>query len=145
MGEEVKERRSFLNLILAFLSAISALIIGLPLIRFTFPPEGVIKMRGRKTQVGKVREIPEGGSKTVLFENSPVLLINYGGEFRALSAICSHMGCFLRWDPQSGQIKCPCHYASFDIEGKVISGPPPRPLKSFKIEISDERIFILKD
>ncbi len=144
-GVEQPTRRSLLTWVILFFTSLSALIIGVPLLRFLFPPERVIEKRGRKTFVARIKDIQKGRAKTVLYENSPVLLINYGGSIRAVSAICTHMGCFLRWDDRAGQIKCPCHYAAFDIDGEVLSGPPPRPLKTFKVEVTHGKIFIVKD
>jgi cytochrome b6-f complex iron-sulfur subunit len=144
-SEERENRRDFLNRVIVGLFSLSALIIGVPLIRFLFPPSQIIERRGRKMPVGKVSDIPDGSSKTVLFDGRPVILINYGGKINAVSAICPHMGCFLRWDEKIGQIKCPCHFAVFNVNGSVISGPSPEPLKTYRVEISDNRIFIIKE
>jgi len=146
MEFETKEsRRSILNKVIIGFFSLSALIIGIPLIRFLFPPSQIIEKRGRKMPVGRLKDIPEGSSKTVLFYGSPVMLINYGGGIKAVSAICPHMGCFLVWDERSGQIKCPCHFATFNVNGNVISGPSPEPLKTYRVEISDNKIFMVKE
>jgi Rieske Fe-S protein len=59
-----------------------------------------------------------------------------GDQFRALSATCSHLGCHVKWEPGAGQFKCPCHGGCYDRSGKVLSGPPPRPLDEVKIRVN---------
>ncbi len=140
-----KERRRFLNWLLGIFGGISALIISVPLFRFLFPPKEVIEKRRRKMPVANVKEISEGESKIVFFNGNPVMLINYGGRISAVSSICTHMGCFLTWDSRAGQIRCPCHLAAFDVDGNVIMGPPPKPLKTYDLEISDGKIFLIHD
>jgi Rieske Fe-S protein len=51
-----------------------------------------------------------------------------GDGFRVLAATCTHLGCGVLWDATAKQYKCPCHGGVFDREGKVLAGPPPRPL-----------------
>ena len=47
---------------------------------------------------------------------------------RGLSATCTHLGCQVRWDAGSKKFLCPCHGGEYDASGRVIAGPPPRPL-----------------
>jgi menaquinol-cytochrome c reductase iron-sulfur subunit len=58
-----------------------------------------------------------------------VFLIWDGNQgVHALSATCTHLGCQVRWEPQTRKFLCPCHGGMFDPQGNVVSGPPPRPL-----------------
>jgi Rieske Fe-S protein len=63
-------------------------------------------------------------------------------EVIAISAGCTHLGCIVTWDEDQKIFKCPCHDGRYDTEGKVISGPPPAPLKRHKTKIEDGRIFL---
>src|SRR3989338_7135204 len=81
-------------------------------------------------EVGALDEIPVWGSKKVIFAGSAVLLVRTPSEVKAFSAICTHLGCIVDWDNQKREIQCPCHAGFFDLEGRVVSGPPPRPLPS---------------
>ena len=63
-------------------------------------------------------------------------------EVIAISATCSHLGCIVTWDEEQKIFKCPCHDGRYDVEGRVISGPPPRPLKRHKSKIEDGKIFL---
>ncbi len=66
-----------------------------------------------------------------------------GRDFTAMSNICTHLGCRVRWISEQEQFFCPCHNAVFDKEGRVVDGPPPRPLDQHQVMIEDDQIFIL--
>ena len=67
-------------------------------------------------------------------EGKPVLVIAAGEKrFRAFSAICTHLGCIVKWDPATQKILCPCHAGVFGADGRVLSGPPPRPLPEYEV------------
>lgn len=78
----------------------------------------------------------------VSYGDMPVLIINAGGQFRAFSAFCTHLGCILNWDENDKKIKCPCHGAIFDINGNLLCGPPPKPLQSIPVKIEGKEIYI---
>ena len=63
-------------------------------------------------------------------------------EVIAISATCSHLGCIVTWDEKQKIFKCPCHNGRYDAQGRVISGPPPRPLKRHRTKIEDGKIFL---
>lgn len=65
-----------------------------------------------------------------------------GGEILVLSATCSHLGCNVNYDEQTGGFKCPCHSGLYDATGRNISGPPPRPLQRLEAKIEDGRLKI---
>lgn len=92
--------------------------------------------------VGMVEDIPVWGSKKVILSGSALILIRTPQEVKAFSAICTHLGCIVDWDNKKKEILCPCHAGLFDIEGRVVSGPPPRPLPSHAVKIVDGRIFV---
>ena len=135
-------RRNFLDWLLGTSFLVSAAVIGIPYLKFLFPPSKVMEESGSKIPVAKEDEILRGRAKTVLFKNMPVLLIHTPAGFVAVSGICTHMGCFLKWDDLKQQIACPCHKAAFDTNGAVIFGPPPFPLPSYRVEISKGRIYL---
>lgn len=66
-----------------------------------------------------------------------------GREYIALSNICTHLGCRVRWIESEAEFFCPCHNAVFDKTGQVVSGPPPRPLDRFDIKIENDQLFVL--
>ena len=62
-----------------------------------------------------------------------VVVINLDGTFIALSEICTHNGCSVAFNDSSQHIECPCHGGTYDLQGNVISGPPPAPIKKYTV------------
>jgi menaquinol-cytochrome c reductase iron-sulfur subunit len=71
------------------------------------------------------------------------VLTDNGRDFIALSNICTHLGCRVRWIDDDQQFFCPCHNAAFAKDGRVASGPPPRPLDQYEIKVEDDQLFVL--
>jgi Rieske Fe-S protein len=68
-----------------------------------------------------------------------VVFIDREGEgYRALSSVCQHLGCRVRWDEAKQQFLCPCHGGVYDRNGQVVSGPPPRPLDRLNVRVNRE-------
>jgi Rieske Fe-S protein len=76
-------------------------------------------------------------------ELSIYVLTENGRDFIAMSNVCTHLGCRVRWIIEQGQFYCPCHNAVFDKEGQVVAGPPPRPLDRYKVKVEDNQLFVL--
>jgi len=70
------------------------------------------------------------------------VLTEDGRTYHALSNICTHLGCRVRWIAEREQFLSPCHNGVFDKHGYVVSGPPPRPLDEFETKIEDGNLFI---
>jgi cytochrome b6-f complex iron-sulfur subunit len=88
-------------------------------------------------------EVPPNSAKTFTFGPHEALLIRLpGGDYRALTAVCTHMGCNVRYLPSVQQIWCPCHKGIFDVNGDVVSGPPPRPLRRYAVTVSGGEILV---
>ena len=60
----------------------------------------------------------------------------------ALSSICTHQGCSVNYSSTSKQFSCPCHGGRYDISGKVLSGPPPAPLRQYQVTLSGTTLTI---
>jgi Rieske Fe-S protein len=79
----------------------------------------------------------EGWSRTRA--NETVFLVWDGlTGVRAMSATCTHLGCRVRWDEAASRFKCPCHGGQYDANGRVVGGPPPRPLSLVAARINDD-------
>jgi Rieske Fe-S protein len=73
-----------------------------------------------------------------------VFLVWDGGhQVRALSATCTHLGCQVRWDGADQKFKCPCHGGVYAVDGRVLEGPPPRPLDAVEARIDPADASIL--
>jgi menaquinol-cytochrome c reductase iron-sulfur subunit len=64
------------------------------------------------------------------------------GEIIALAPQCTHLGCAYHWDDPKKQFLCPCHNSVFSIDGKVVSGPAPRPLDRFVAKVQNNKLML---
>ncbi|MBF0489036.1 MAG: Rieske (2Fe-2S) protein [Candidatus Omnitrophica bacterium] len=97
---------------------------------------------GGLSDVGAVDDIAVGDAKKVIVAGSAVMIIRTAQGFKALSAVCTHLGCLVGWEKARQQIVCPCHGGTFDIEGKVVSGPPPKGLPPHDVSVINGRIMV---
>ena len=76
-------------------------------------------------------------------EDRPGLLIRTAsGEYQAMSATCTHLSCTVQYRKDDQQVWCACHNGMYDLNGRNISGPPPRPLEKFQVHIQGEDIHV---
>ena len=135
-------RREFLKLINRGLAFTGLAAIVAPIVAF-FYPSNLEEMPSEPVRVSTEGEMPLNESKTVRFGRYPALVINTAEGLRAYSAVCTHFACIVKWDPDLGQIVCPCHEGYFDpLDGHVISGPPPTPLETLPVNIVDGEIYV---
>ena len=83
--------------------------------------------------------------KIVKFGTKPVILIRTANnELRALSATCTHLDCTVQYRKDMGLIWCACHNGKYDLNGRNVSGPPPRPLDEYRVVVQGEEVLISK-
>jgi menaquinol-cytochrome c reductase iron-sulfur subunit len=83
----------------------------------------------------------DGYSQVV--DRTVVYLVRTGDQnVRALQSTCTHLGCRTSYDRKSKLILCPCHGGVFDVEGHVVSGPPPAPLPTLSTRIEDGQVLV---
>jgi Rieske Fe-S protein len=70
------------------------------------------------------------------------VLTDDGRTYAALSNICTHLGCRVRWVEGEQQFFCPCHNGVFDKTGLVLAGPPPRPLDRYPVKVEDGQLYV---
>jgi cytochrome b6-f complex iron-sulfur subunit len=70
-------------------------------------------------------------------------VIRLAEGFRALSAVCTHLGCVTRFQPDRNIIACPCHGSQFTLAGDVVAGPAPRPLRWLQMSLSEKGELIV--
>ncbi|MFQ5560366.1 MAG: ubiquinol-cytochrome c reductase iron-sulfur subunit, partial [Nitrospinota bacterium] len=88
-------------------------------------------------------DIETGGYLMARYKGKPVIVVRTEhASVVALSATCSHLGCIVKWNQEANQLNCPCHAAKFDLDGKVLSGPAPKPLPVYPAKISDGKILV---
>ncbi|NIS59823.1 MAG: Rieske 2Fe-2S domain-containing protein [Proteobacteria bacterium] len=140
---KTSSRRSLLNFLLgiSLFSAMGGTIYTL--FRYMQPSDEV---RGAGSQAAEttipLSEIPVGEAKTVRHLGEPHVVIRLPEAVHALNAICTHLGCIVYWDKEKKILPCPCHAGFFDLNGNVISGPPPSPLPKATSKIVRNKIVV---
>ena len=91
----------------------------------------------------KVSEITVTNYKIVRFNKRPVILIRTeAGEIKAFSAVCTHLGCVVDFEPENRRFHCNCHDSMYDLDGKNYAGPAKLPLAPFKVDVKGSDITI---
>jgi cytochrome b6-f complex iron-sulfur subunit len=142
---EKKDRRDFLKFFLSTgLTGFAAITIY-PVLSFLNPPKQT-EVEVNSVVVGKVVDFKPGDSKIIRFGNKPVIIIRMDdNNFRALSATCTHLDCTVQYKKDEKIIWCACHNGKYDLFGKNVSGPPPRPLDKFSVIIKNDEIIVSKE
>jgi len=136
-------RRKFLNFLIGggLLGWIGSVIY--PIFSFLIPPK-IPEANVNSVNAGPAAEFPANSGKIIQFGRKPVLLIkNEAGEFHAFDGTCTHLDCIVQYRDDTKQIWCACHNGVYDISGGTVSGPPPRPLQEFTVNIVNDEIVII--
>lgn len=83
---------------------------------------GLVAGEGFWQEVARVDDVPEGSAVRFTTPAFSGFVVNDGGEIRALSSVCTHMGCTLQFRPDWQDLRCPCHGASFNLAGQLANG-----------------------
>ncbi len=136
------ERRRLLDLllsgsVLAFLGAVFY-----PVARYLTPP-AVREPVASSVVAAKTSEVAPGAGKIFRFGSKPGILVRLpSGEWRAFSAVCTHLQCTVQYRGDLEQIWCPCHNGHFDLTGRNVSGPPPSPLESYDAIVKGDEVVV---
>jgi cytochrome b6-f complex iron-sulfur subunit len=129
--EEDVEQRRFLGLLgtgALGLAGLGTLVVGVRYLEPDVPDE-----QDDRFEVGKPETIPLG---TVLVVRArKVYVVHAPNGFYALSSVCTHLGCVTRHEPGDDRIACPCHGSTFDLAGRVVSGPAPSRLVRYRVTL----------
>jgi menaquinol-cytochrome c reductase iron-sulfur subunit len=144
-------RRSFLAGLLAAGGAAVGVLLAVPLVRFALYPVLARTTEKSWSDVGKVDEFQnltapvqklvtiqqrDGWRKTIM--QQPVYITkDPQGALIVLSAVCTHLGCSVRWVDAQNKFVCPCHGGMFSGDGKLLGGPPPRGLDQLQTKVED--------
>jgi Rieske Fe-S protein len=109
-----------------------------------FSSGGVMRRKyERLHKIGDVDHFPPGFSRLLKIESDTVLVARTGEDrFFALSAICPHKGCLVKWSKGEDRLLCPCHAAYFDLKGNILSGPAQQGLLSYTINMIGKSIYL---
>jgi len=138
-------KRDFLKYILggSFVAWIGTILY--PLIAYLNPPKQA-EVEVTSVKVGKLQDIEPDSGQIVKFGNKPVILVRAAnGDLSAFGATCTHLDCTVQFRKDMGVIWCACHNGKYDLTGRNISGPPPRPLEPLRVVVQGDEVFISKN
>lgn len=156
LPEEYKSlpRRKFLANGIKAVAALFGLGIGIPLVGFSISPV-LKKDKHDWIEIADFSELKDGeptgvsysyarkdGWNTSEMRKTAFVVKQADGNVLVLSNRCTHLGCGVIWDSATRQFKCPCHGGGFDEQGKVLEGPPPKPLVQLLSKLEANKIFI---
>lgn len=137
-------RRSLLNRILAVWSGGVLGSILYPVARYLVPPD-IPEAATLTISAGSARTLRPNSGRVVPFGSRPAIVIRTaGGELRAFSATCTHLDCTVQYRPDLQRIWCACHNGQYDLTGRNVEGPPPRPLEAYEVNLKDDEIVIVR-
>jgi menaquinol-cytochrome c reductase iron-sulfur subunit len=149
-------RRTFLGWFVGVGTVSVAGLLSVPLIRYALDPltrtatQTAWSDLGPESDFGEV-SVPQkrtvnitqiDGWRKVISEKSIYVLKDADGKLKVMTAICSHLGCSVKWNDAGHQFKCPCHNGMFTAEGKLVSGPPPRDLDELDSRVVDGHLQV---
>jgi cytochrome b6-f complex iron-sulfur subunit len=137
-------RRGFIKYaLLGFSGIATAAGVLTPVIAYLWPPgKGAAAAGGGPVAVAATEDLPPGTGQVYSVNNKPVIVVSTPDGYKALSAVCTHLGCIVFWNEQRQVIACPCHEAYFGTNGAVISGPPPAPLEVYRVQVEGDQIYV---
>ncbi|MBZ5531407.1 MAG: Rieske 2Fe-2S domain-containing protein [Acidobacteriia bacterium] len=141
-GDAPVQRRRFVEVVLGsgFMATAAAFIY--PVLRYLIPPR-TIDVGSDSVVAARVGELKPNSGKIFHFGSRPGLLVlTADGEYRAMSATCTHLSCIVQYRADLRGPWCACHNGTYDLNGRNVSGPPPRPLESFEVQVRGEEVFV---
>lgn len=151
------DRRDFVKVVTAFLGSVMAAIIGIPAVGYLVSPAVRYKVTDAWIPLGPLENYPVGGTPTPFSFNRTSIngwertVSSYrvfvvrpdNNQLLVLSNICTHLSCLVSWHPDIQHYVSPCHNGHFDLVGRVLRGPPPRPLDEYTTKVENGELSIL--
>jgi cytochrome b6-f complex iron-sulfur subunit len=143
--EEKNTRRAFLAAAGVAGIAYTAFM-AYPIYRYLDSPSEMALSAAAVTEVTlkDAQKLPAGSVLMFKFGPSPAMLIHHlDDKWVAMTAVCTHLGCTVQYEPQADRIHCACHGGVYNpYTGANVSGPPPRPLKLFKVAVNEAGVEV---
>jgi cytochrome b6-f complex iron-sulfur subunit len=138
-ASRLQKRRGFLQKCLGTLSGFGFLAALYPIIRYIEPPP---ESEGANRVEIDAAELPPGASRTVIYRGRPTVVVNGAQGYVAYVAVCTHLGCIVKWAEESQEFRCPCHGGKFNTKGEVLGGPVPGPLTPVNVTLSGGKVIV---
>ncbi|MBI3893832.1 MAG: ubiquinol-cytochrome c reductase iron-sulfur subunit [Candidatus Wallbacteria bacterium] len=148
-------RRCMLLRLAAALQAATAAALGLPVVRFLLAPLRSRVAASEWQRLTASADVPLGATIALKYripeaegyrqsaaDTGTVWVARRPGRLDAFSAVCTHLGCNVAWEPARNVFACPCHGGLFSAAGQVVGGPPPRPLTQLEIKEEGGAIWV---
>ena len=143
--DEPSTRRRFINWFLGTSAGAFVVAVLYPVSRYLVPPDVGESTSGTVTLSIKPDDVKPNTGQIFKFGSRPGILVRTAaGELRAFSAVCTHLNCTVQYRPDISHIWCACHNGHYDLNGKNIEGPPPRPLDTFVVNARGNQIVVSK-
>jgi len=138
-------RRRFVNWLLGTSAVGYIAAVIYPIGRYLMPPPAGESSTNSVTLPFTPQEIAPNSGRAFRFGNKPGIIVRTpAGELRAFSAVCTHLQCTVQYREDLTQIWCACHNGHFDLTGRNVQGPPPRPLEAFDVNVRGDEIVVSK-
>ena len=138
-------RRRFVNWFLGTSAGAFFAAVFYPVSRYLVPPEVGESTASTVTLPIKPDDVKPNTGQIFKFGSRPGILVRTAsGELRAFSAVCTHLNCTVQYRADVSHIWCACHNGHYDLNGKNIEGPPPRPLDTFVVNVRGNQVVVSK-
>lgn len=138
-------RRNLLNWFLSTTAGAFLVSVTYPLSRYLIPPEVEESTASTVTLAIKPNDVKANSGQIFRFGSQAGILVkDTNGELKAFSAVCTHLACIVQYRPDINHIWCACHNGHFDLNGRNVEGPPPKPLEQFVVNVRAEQIVVSK-
>lgn len=115
-----------------------------PVSKYLIPPKSP-NINPNSLEVGLLEEFTPNSSKILRFGRTPIIVVRQpNGDFRAMTATCTHLDCTVQYKTDTQQLWCACHNGIYDLEGNNVSGPPPKPLTQYTVVINNNKVIVTK-
>ncbi len=149
-------RRGFVGGVVGLVGAVISAVVGLPVIGYVVSP-ALKKTSGDEwITLGPTSALEPGipapftfsqmkevGWRRARISQTVYAVTNDGENITVYSDACTHLSCKVHWEDERDAFVCPCHDGIFDREGKVVAGPPPKPLYRFDTQVESDQLMIL--
>src|SRR5258705_7474460 len=156
LSSGLSRRKMFLKIGIAF-NGLVGTVLAVPIVRYLLSPVTRERKPGYEKwlSLGPIDQFPSGQTRLAVYRN-PVVNPWDGetanvpcwvrhvdaGNFQVFAINCAHLGCPVRWFPQSGLFMCPCHGGAYYEDGSRASGPPERGLFKYAFKIEQGKLLI---
>ena len=137
-------RRSILNWLLTLWGGGVIGAVLYPVLRYLAPPD-VSEAATLSVSAGSARAVASNSARIVPFGSEPAIVVRTAeGDLRAFAATCTHLACTVQYRSDLQHIWCACHNGHYDLNGRNIGGPPPRPLEAYDVNVKGDEIVITR-